>query len=345
MDNQLSVIVKDSGLDQTKSEYILERFQDYFKIAAEWEIKAKAIKITNDSQKTDMEIARIGRLFLREKRIAIEKSRKDLKEQSIREGKAIDGIANILKSLIIPIEDYLDQQENFTKYRLQAEERERLIAEQQRIEKENIERENKRIAEEKAEKERIQAENERLKQEAIEKEKLLEIERKKQAEELAKIQAENDAKIKEKERLVEIERKKQEEILKQEQEKARIEAEKLAEINRQESLKQAELFKQERIKAENERLAKEKLEEENKKRIEEEDRIKRQKEEEERKIKSAPDRIKIMSFINSVQSLIYPEIQSKEIKICLDEFKKQIENLVFKLSADSKIIRGYYHEY
>ena len=49
-------------------ERFLEKFQDYFKIAAEWETKAKTIIVTNDEQKTDMEIARVGRLFLREKR-------------------------------------------------------------------------------------------------------------------------------------------------------------------------------------------------------------------------------------------------------------------------------------
>jgi hypothetical protein len=334
MDNQLSVIVKDSGLDQTKSEYILEKFQDYFKIAGEWEAKAKAIKITDDSQKTDMEIARIGRLFLRDKRITIEKTRKELKEQSIREGKAIDGIANVLKSLIVPIEDYLDQQENFTKYHLQAEERDRLIKEQQRIEQENIDRENARIAAEKAEQERIKAENEKLKQEAIEKEKLLAVERQKQAEEMARIQAENEAKLKEEKRLAEIERLKQEEIRKQEQEKARIEAEELAKIHRIEAQKQAEILRQEKEKAENERIAREKIEAENRKRIEEENRIKRQKEEEERQLKAAPDKIKIIAFIHSVEQIPYPDIQTKEIKICLEEFKHSVVNAIFKLSTD-----------
>jgi hypothetical protein len=145
MSNQLEVIVQQSGLEQTKAKYILEKFQDYFKLAHEWEAKAKTIKVTDESQKPEMAMARTGRLFLREKRIAIEKARKELKEQALREGKAIDGIANVLKALIVPIEEYLDKQEHFVENR-QAEkeaaekaEAERK-AEEERIENERLDR-------------------------------------------------------------------------------------------------------------------------------------------------------------------------------------------------------------
>jgi len=173
--NQLQVIVQNSGLDATKSQAILEQFQDYFSIAADWENKAKAIVVTDASQIAEMQMARAGRLFLREKRIAIEKSRKQLKEQALREGKAIDGIANVLKALIVPIEQYLDAQENFVKLKEQAE-----SAERERIAIENAEKE--RIAQEereRVERERIAKENEKLKREAIKKELQLKQEREK----------------------------------------------------------------------------------------------------------------------------------------------------------------------
>jgi hypothetical protein len=169
MDNQLQTIVQTSGLDQTKAEYILTQFQDYFKIASEWEIKAKAIIVTNETQIADMQMARVGRLFLKDKRIAIEKARKSLKEQALREGKAIDGIANVLKALIEPIEEYLDRQERFVE--IKAAEK----AERERIEAEK-KAEEERIAKEKAEAEeheRIRLENERLRAEAIEREKIV----------------------------------------------------------------------------------------------------------------------------------------------------------------------------
>ena len=161
-DNQLQVIVKDSGLDATKADVLLEQFKDYFKIAGEWEERAKAISVTDASQKAEMQMARAGRLFLREKRIAIEKSRKALKEQSIREGKAIDGIANVLKALIVPIEKHLEAQEKFVEIKAQE------AAEAKRIELEK-QAEEDRIAKEKAEKEandKLAADNLRLNKEA-----------------------------------------------------------------------------------------------------------------------------------------------------------------------------------
>ena len=99
MGNELQVIVEKSGLEPTKAKTILEKFQNYFEIAAEWEKKSKVIVVTKATQEADMKLARVGRLFLKEKRIAIEKTRKELKEQALREGKAIDGIANVLKAL------------------------------------------------------------------------------------------------------------------------------------------------------------------------------------------------------------------------------------------------------
>ena len=142
MSNQLVTIVKESGLEKTKADIILTKFQDYFKLADDWEKKAKQIIVKNETQEVEMKMARTGRLFLREKRIAIEETRKELKEQSLREGKAIDGIANVLKALIVPIEEYLEKQEKFIE--IQEEKRN----ESKRIEEEKKE-EEKRIAREK----------------------------------------------------------------------------------------------------------------------------------------------------------------------------------------------------
>ena len=172
-ENKLELIVKESGLEATKAQTMLKEFQDYFEIAAEWEARAKAIVVTSADQTVDMKIAREGRLFLREKRIAIEKTRKALKEQALREGKAIDGIANVLKALIVPLEEYLGQQEHFVEIQAaQKAEEERILAEQKA--------EKERLAAEKAEREeqeRIRKENIRLHKEAEKKEAALVIER------------------------------------------------------------------------------------------------------------------------------------------------------------------------
>ncbi len=83
--NQLAVILKESGLEETKAAFILRNFQDYFKLADEWTIKARNIVVTSADQTAEMEMARAGRLFLRQKRLMIEGARKELKEQALRE--------------------------------------------------------------------------------------------------------------------------------------------------------------------------------------------------------------------------------------------------------------------
>jgi colicin import membrane protein len=113
MENQLAKVINESGLDKTKAQVLLENFSNYFEIASDWENKAKALVITNIEQKAEMKMAREGRLFLKEKRVAVEKTRKSLKENVLREGQTIDSIAKILTNLILPIEKDLEQKEKF----------------------------------------------------------------------------------------------------------------------------------------------------------------------------------------------------------------------------------------
>lgn len=261
MENKLVEIVKQSGLEQTKANFILDKFQDYFSMASEWEQKAKNIVVTNEKQTADMQMARTGRLFLREKRLLIENSRKELKEQSLREGKAIDGIANVLKALIVPIEEYLEKQEKFIE--IQEEKKRELI----RLEVEK-KMEEERIAKEKAEqeeRERIRLENDRLKKEAEEKEKALQAERAKvEAEKRAaeaKARAEQDRLNKEAEEKLAKERKIADDKFKAEQAKA------FAEVERVRKENEAKIA-QERAEREKERLEKERLEQELKNQIE-----------------------------------------------------------------------------
>lgn len=192
--NKLELIVKESGLEKSKADVILQKFQDYFTMAGEWERKAKSIVVTDEKQTDDMRLARTGRLLLREKRIAIENTRKELKEQSLREGKAIDGIANVLKALIVPIEEHLEKQEKFVEFKVAA------AIEAKRIEDERkaAEAEQKRLQEEAAERERVRAENARLQEEIRKKNEELakakEIERKaREAQEAERMAAERKA--------------------------------------------------------------------------------------------------------------------------------------------------------
>jgi hypothetical protein len=237
-DNKLELIIRDSGLDvqSPKAKALLEQFADYFEIAADWENRAKSIIVTDVGQAAEMKLAREGRLFLREKRIAIEKKRKELKEQSLREGKAIDGMANILKALIVPIEEYLERQECFIE--IKAAE----IANQLRLDAER-KAEAERITKEKAEaeeRERIRLENEQLKKEAEQKEKALHAERQKAEAQRRKQQAELDR------QKADAERKQREAEESKRREIAKLEAARQAEQDRAEA---------DRLKAEQERRA------------------------------------------------------------------------------------------
>ncbi len=158
----LATIVKESGLEMSKAQYILDNFQDYFKVAAEWEKKALMIKVEREDQITEMKMAGEARKFLAKKRIEVEKARKKLKEESLRESKAIDGIANVLKALIVPIEEYLERQERFVEI-LEENKRKVELAE---IERKAIADKAEREKKEAEERARIEAENKKLKEEA-----------------------------------------------------------------------------------------------------------------------------------------------------------------------------------
>ena len=263
-ESKFELMVRESGLDKTKAQYLLDNFTEYFAIASDWENKAKTLAVTDENQTAVMKMAREGRLFLQSKRVDIEKARKDLKDQSLREGKAIDGIANVLKALIIPIENYLRDQENFVVNKQKAE-----VAERQRLALELLRKQEEEKAEidrkaREAEQNRLRLENERLKKERqatetkammekMKQDKIREKERKLAEEKLAterersrieaeKIRVENEKKLAE-------ERKK----AKEEAEKLRIENEKkmLAEKSRLDKLKKKEEAK---LKAEREEL-------------------------------------------------------------------------------------------
>jgi hypothetical protein len=254
MENQLVKVINESGLDKTKAQVLLENFSNYFEIAADWENKAKTLVVTSIEQRAEMKMAREGRLFLKEKRVAVEKTRKALKENALREGQTIDAIAKILTNLILPIEEDLENKEKFA----EIQEANRIAALKEEREKElmpyaeyvpfgidlsipeeeyqkilsgaklqlqaKIDAEKKaeeeRIAREKAEaeeRERIKKENERLKAEAEAKEK-----------QMAKERAEAEKQRAELEEKARKEREQAEAKIKAEQEAARKAAEKAA---------------------------------------------------------------------------------------------------------------------
>ena len=155
-------LVKRSGLEDSKQVILIEEFASYEELATTWQNKADEIVVTDAGQTAEMQLARTGRLLMKEKRVAIEKRRKELKSQSLLEGKAIDSIAKALTALIKPIEKHFDAQEHFIDIEAQKV-ADRIRAEMvAKVESDRIEREEA----ERVEQERIKAENAKLKADA-----------------------------------------------------------------------------------------------------------------------------------------------------------------------------------
>jgi len=119
----LSKAAKSENIAPEQIDALQSSFMPFFQQAIEWKEKAMAINVTNSAQKEEIKQARTARLALKGIRVDTEKRRKEMKEESLRKGKAIDGMANVIFYLIEPIEKYLQEQEDFSA-RLEAKERE-----------------------------------------------------------------------------------------------------------------------------------------------------------------------------------------------------------------------------
>lgn len=321
--NRLEILVKETGLEDTKAHYILEQFQGYFKDAAELEAKAKTIVVTDGTQLTEMKQAREYRLALKQKRCDVENTRVKLKEQSLREGKAIDGIANVIKALIVPIEQYCETQEKFAeiaeakrKAALTEERKTQLaqwnvdtsfydlgsmpneqyvalctaseMAYMQKIEAQR-KAEADRIAQQKAEEEhkrKLAEENDRLRKEAAENQAKLDAERKEREEKERAERAKQEAIRKEQEAKLEAERKAKEEAEK-----------KLADI---------------KAKEEADRKAQAAAD---------------------KKARRAPDKVKLQKLIDDLCSIQYPDVSDDELQQFVDDANNGVQDIVDFLSG------------
>jgi hypothetical protein len=190
-------------------------FREAFAQAEKWRVQALAINVTSADQKTEMKLARTIRLELKNIRVSAEKTRKTLKEDALRMGKAIDGVNNLLLAAIVPLEKHLEEQEQYGERLAEAERQATLarrtaelapyltegqqvpaldvmsaeqfanyITDAKLLHEAKIEQSRKaeaeRIAAEQAaaaERERLRIENERLRQEAAEREAAAKAER------------------------------------------------------------------------------------------------------------------------------------------------------------------------
>jgi len=320
-ENKLVLVAKETGLEMSKVDILLSKFGGYFQEAKKITQGAKEIIVSDFEDVETMQQAREKRLQLRGVRIDVEKTRKELKKQSLREGKAIDGIANVIKALIEPTEEYLLKQENFTK-----------ILQKVKYDKEELER----IAKLSSYVENIEDYDlyptrmskatfsqllnaSKLAYEAEAKAKK-ETEKKVEEERLAKLESEREYRrriIKENKRLIE-------EALLQE---------KKEEVKRKKEAKKLAIERKQRLELEKKLEAKAEAEEETRRQA----RIKEQAEEETRRQSIlAPDKDKIFDFANELDKIEYPMLKSKvAIKLIL-QTKEEISRIAKVLRTKAK---------
>lgn len=186
---ELAVIVSENRLAPEAAQSLQASFSPLFAEARSVIEKSREITVTDASQKLEIKLAREFRLELRRIRTTGDKLRRELKDESLRRGRAIDGFQNILLHLTAEEEERLDAQEKFVE-RQEAQRKAQLKASReaalapygldtsflqlgdmpddtfaQLLENTRAGHEAKLAAARKVEEDRIRAENERLKEE------------------------------------------------------------------------------------------------------------------------------------------------------------------------------------
>lgn len=339
--------IQQYNIEPSRAAQIKQVFEPMVKTLEEFEVRYNEVVKMSEAEisKETCNAARRLRLDIAKVRINTEKARKIEKEEYLRAGKAIDGVANILKFAVVEKEEKLEKIEKH--FEIEEQKRKEKLAEKRTAELAEFEcfnvpclgemadevynnfitgaRSNylaKKEAEKKAEDERITKE----KAEAEEREKIrLENER------LKKEAKEREAKIAEEKRLAEIEKQKQEEALRQErakaeaerkalEEKARIEREKAEAEARKLKAEQAKLYAEMQAKADAERVEKEK------------------KIAAEKKAKRAPDKEKLKALSEKIKGIELPEVTSEDAEEMIDYVRGMMTQIIntLNLTIESK---------
>lgn len=109
-----------NGLSIEAAEAIKATFEPFKSQVTEWQEKVKTIKVSDASQTELMAEAGTARKAVAKIRIAIEHKRKELKEDSLKRGQAIDKVAGGFKTILQGIEDKLEHEETFAKREREA---------------------------------------------------------------------------------------------------------------------------------------------------------------------------------------------------------------------------------
>lgn len=113
--NQLQVILKEQHVPKAQADALIEAFGGPFNEVGEILADYQTIKVTDVNDTATMTKARVKRLALKKARTTVEGKRKELKENIVKQGRAIDSVARFVKEVIAPAEEYLQLQEDYAK--------------------------------------------------------------------------------------------------------------------------------------------------------------------------------------------------------------------------------------
>jgi hypothetical protein len=335
--NELVVTLKESGLQQNKVEMLLNSFGESFQQAKEIVNNSKDIVVTEETQTELMKQARTARLSLRKLRSDVENNRKTLKEQSLREGKAIDGIANIIKALVIPVEEHLEQQEKFAELRAAERKAKRLADRIQQFSKyvSDVSLYNLDVMSDEAFEKLVSdaetAYQAKLDADAkVEAERLAKIEADKKEQE--RIRLENEVLRKKTEQL-EAEKKRAEQAAAKEREAQELKVKKMRE---EQELKAAEERKKQAEALRIEREKREKIEADIQAKKAAEDARLKAEQEAKRKALLAPDKEKLREFAASIENISMPAVSSNEAQQVLNKAQAEMHKIINIVRNEAK---------
>lgn len=349
--NPIASVLSANSIPEAKGLLLIETFAPFFESARELAAEAQGIKVTSADQADEIAKARALRLRVKKLRTTAENARKRLKEEALREGKAIDGANGLLLEKIIPVEASLTAMEQIAE-RLEEERRAKLTAERAELLAPYVAdtrlfdlggmsdeafatlHEGQKLAHEA----RVRREREEAKARA-EKEAADKLERERLEAENARLQAERE----EAERIAKLERELADAERREAEEKARkereaIEARAAAEKRAAEEKAAAERAAHDAV-LKAEREAREQLERDAE--AQRQKRLKEQREAEAARLRAeqAPDADKLEALAEALAGIQLPNCTSDKAKLAVALIASDIENLVEKCRNHARALR------
>lgn len=243
--------IEKSNVSEETALTLQNSFEGFFIQAEKWSQQAKELEVTDATQLDKIKGARELRLKLKKYRVQVERKRKELKEDSLKKGRAIDQVAKIIKSTLQKTEEFLQLQEDFAKIQEEKLHAERMLQLKEYQEYVNIDYKNLGILPQE-EFDNVLEETKAAYDYQVEQLRLEEI---RKAEE-AKARAEEDKRIREEnKRLREEARRAEEEALKEKERAAAEQRKKLEAQHQLEAEKSArQKLEAEKLEAESRRL-------------------------------------------------------------------------------------------